>query len=83
MSSVRLSTKGQLVIPAPVRKALNLKAGDEVEMRLEGKRLILERASQRAARLKRGRSRRLVLVAAKGAPAMTTANVNRLLEELP
>jgi len=83
MSRSTLSTKGQLVIPARLRKALNLRPGDKVEMELEGGRLVLQRGSPRAARLRRGKFGRLVLVAAEAAPAMTTESVNALLEELP
>lgn len=82
MGSSRLSTKGQLVIPARLRKALNLRPGDKVEIRLEGKRLILQRESPHAARLRRGRFGRPVLLAAEGAPPMTTENVIELQEEL-
>ena len=83
MSRSTLSTKGQLVIPARFRKALNLRAGDKVEMTLEGRRLILQRESPRAARLRRGKFGRPVLVAAPEAPAMTTESVNALVEERP
>ncbi len=83
MSSSRLSTKGQLVIPAQLRKALNLRPGDKVEMKLEGPRLVLQRETPRAARLRRGKFGRPVLVASEGAPAMTTESVKALLEELP
>jgi AbrB family looped-hinge helix DNA binding protein len=83
MSSSRLSTKGQLVIPAQLRKALNLRPGDKVEMKLEGRRLVLQRATPRAAGLRRGKFGRPVLVTSKGAPVMTTESVNALLEELP
>lgn len=83
MSTSRLSTKGQLVIPARFRKALNLRSGDKVEMELEDRGLVLRRESQRAARLKRGKFGRPVLVAAAGAPPMTTEDVTALLEELP
>ncbi len=83
MSGSTLSTKGQLVIPARFRKALNLKPGDAVEMKLEDGRLVLRRAAPRHARLKRGRFGRPVLVAAQDAPAMTTDNVIALLEDLP
>ncbi len=81
--TVRLSTKGQLVIPARLRKALNLRPGDQVEMSLEGRRLVLERQPRRAATLRRSKFGRPVLVAAEGAPPMTTETVNALLEELP
>ena len=79
----RISTKGQLVIPAQMRKALNLKAGDRVDMTIDGQRLILQRVSPHRAKLKRGRFGRMVLVAPKGAPPMTTESVIALLEELP
>ncbi|MGB6564851.1 MAG: AbrB/MazE/SpoVT family DNA-binding domain-containing protein, partial [Candidatus Binataceae bacterium] len=71
MIKSRLSTKGQLVIPARLREALNLRPGDQVEMELEGRALILRRLSQRAARLKRGKFGRPVLVAAQSALVMT------------
>jgi len=83
MSMSRLSTKGQLVIPARLQKALNLRPGDKVEMALDGCGLVLRRESQKVARLKKGKFGRPVLVAANGAPAMTTQSVTRLLEELP
>ena len=83
MSSSTLSTKGQLVIPARLRKALNLNPGDKVEMKLEGRRLVLERGFPRAARLRRGKFGRPVLVAAAGAPAMTTQSVTAILAEMP
>jgi AbrB family looped-hinge helix DNA binding protein len=83
MTRSRLSTKGQLVIPARLREALNLRPGDQVEMELEGRALVLRRQSQRAARLKRGKFGRPVLVAAQSALVMTTESVTALLAELP
>jgi AbrB family looped-hinge helix DNA binding protein len=83
MSSSTLSTKGQLVIPTQYRRALNLRPGDKVEVTLEGRRLILERRSPRAAKLTRGRFGRPVLVSAPNAPKITTESVNALLDELP
>jgi AbrB family looped-hinge helix DNA binding protein len=83
MMSSTLSSKGQLVIPAALRKALNLRPGDKVEMKLEGERLVLQPAPRHGARLRRGQFGRPVLVKAEGAPAMTTESVNALLEVLP
>lgn len=37
---VRLSTKGQLVIPHQIRKALGLKPGMEFDVRLDGEQII-------------------------------------------
>jgi AbrB family looped-hinge helix DNA binding protein len=38
----RLSSKGQVVIPKPVREALALHGGVEFDVRLEGNKIILE-----------------------------------------
>ncbi len=37
MSAVLVSTKGQIVLPVAVRKALGLRPGMRVEIRVEGK----------------------------------------------
>ena len=79
--TLRLSTKGQLVIPAQMRKALNLKTGDRVTVELEGRSLVLRPAVESAATLKRDKFGRLVLKAPPGAPPMTTESVKRILEE--
>jgi AbrB family looped-hinge helix DNA binding protein len=83
MVTARVSTKGQLVIPSQLRKALHLEAGDTVSMSLEGKRLIVEPKQPKRARLAMGKFGRPVLVAPKGAPAMTPEHVRTLLDELP
>jgi AbrB family looped-hinge helix DNA binding protein len=42
--AARISSKGQITIPKPVREALNLNEGDEVVFRvIEGERAILAR----------------------------------------
>ena len=38
----RLSSKGQLVIPKPIRQALGLRAGTQFRVRLEQGRIILD-----------------------------------------
>ena len=61
---------------------INLRPGDKVEMELEDGGLVLRRKSRRAAKLKRGKFGRPVLVAAEGTPPMTTEAVIALIEEL-
>lgn len=41
--TARLSSKGQLTVPKVVREALELKEGDQVVFRVEGKRAALGR----------------------------------------
>jgi AbrB family looped-hinge helix DNA binding protein len=41
--SARLTSKGQLTMPKPVRDALGLKEGDQVLFRVEGERAIVAR----------------------------------------
>jgi AbrB family looped-hinge helix DNA binding protein len=42
MWRVRLSSKGQIVIPAEVRSQLGLKKGSILTVRLEGKKMVIE-----------------------------------------
>jgi antitoxin PrlF len=44
MSTARLSSKSQLVVPAEVRRKLGLKPGDEVIVEVEGDRAVLRKA---------------------------------------
>ena len=41
MSAVLISTKGQIVLPIAVRKALGLKPGMRVNVRLDGKKALI------------------------------------------
>lgn len=42
MESVTLSTKGQLVLPKPVRDALRLKPGHRLSIAVEGERIVIQ-----------------------------------------
>jgi antitoxin PrlF len=64
-ATVVLGKQGRLVIPAEVRKALQLAPGDELHLHLSGRRLVLERPEDAVAELRRlgsrvSRSRSLV-----------------------
>jgi AbrB family looped-hinge helix DNA binding protein len=39
---VRLSSKGQLVIPKPIREALGLEPGTQLQLEVEEERIVLE-----------------------------------------
>ncbi|KKM12127.1 hypothetical protein SY88_05210 [Clostridiales bacterium PH28_bin88] len=44
MSVTSLSTKGQVVIPKEIREALRLKPGNKLNVRLEGRSIVIEPA---------------------------------------
>jgi AbrB family looped-hinge helix DNA binding protein len=82
MAVATLSSKGQLVIPKELRRALCLRAGERLRVSVQDGRLILEPEQQRRARLVTERGRKL-LVAPADAPPMTPAEVKKLLSEFP
>lgn len=43
MTTTRLSTKSQIVIPISIRKRLDLKPGDTVEIDAEGERIVIRK----------------------------------------
>jgi AbrB family looped-hinge helix DNA binding protein len=49
---VRVGPQGRVVIPASLRKALDLEPGDELIARIEDGRLVLERREQIIARIR-------------------------------
>lgn len=51
-ATVVLGQQGRLVIPAEVRAALGLSAGDRLHLHLAGGRLVLERPQDAAAELR-------------------------------
>jgi AbrB family looped-hinge helix DNA binding protein len=77
MSTAKLSTKGQLVIPNRFRRALHLQPGDKVSFAIEGEKLVLQRDQPKRARLARGKFGRPVLVEPPGAPPMTPERVSQ------
>jgi len=82
MTTAKISTKGQLVIPDRFRKAMHLRAGDKVSFSLEEGKLILQRDEPKRARLVEKGGRK-VLVAPPGAPPMTPELLKALLADFP
>ena len=44
----KVSTKGQVVLPGPIRRKLGLRAGDSLDAKVEGGRIVLTPRSTRA-----------------------------------
>jgi AbrB family looped-hinge helix DNA binding protein len=84
--TTKISTKGQVVLPQAIRRKMNLRAGDLLEARIEGERIVL------TPRKKRSRKGRIikdpltglpVLTAGPGAPKLTSKHVAEILADFP
>jgi AbrB family looped-hinge helix DNA binding protein len=82
----KLSTKGQVVLPGPIRRKLGLEAGDLLDVKLEGERLVL------VPRRKRSRKGRIITDTITGLPVLSTGRdaspltskqVREALDEFP
>jgi AbrB family looped-hinge helix DNA binding protein len=82
----RLSTKGQVVVPNPIRRKLGLKAGDPLDARIEGERIILtpRRARRRKAKIIIDPLSGLPVLSVDGdAPVLTSKQVAEMLSTFP
>ena len=81
-----LSSKGQVVLPSPIRRKLGLRPGDVLAASVEDGRIILRRQGVpvRACRIVTDRVTGLpVLAGAAQAPELTSAQVRELLADFP
>ena len=82
----RLSSKGQIVLPSPVRRKLGLVAGDSLRVEIDHGRVVLTPRRERRPSSRLSTSARTglpVLRPTAKAPTVTSDLVARLLEELP
>ena len=82
----KLSTKGQVVLPGPLRRKLGLRPGDPLDVKAENGRIVL---TPRRARL--GKPRIVIdsltglpaLSAGPDAPLLTSRHVHEILSNFP
>ena len=82
----KLSTKGQVVLPGPIRRKLGLQAGDSLEAKVQAGNVLLipRRTRSRKARIFVDRMTGLpVLSAGPEAPPLTSGQVREILDEFP
>jgi AbrB family looped-hinge helix DNA binding protein len=82
----KISSKGQVVLPGPIRRKLGLRAGDPLKAALEGDRIVLTRLNPpaRPARISIDSVTGLpVLKVSAKAPKLTSRQVAELLAEFP
>jgi len=65
---VKVTRNFQVTIPAEIRRALGIREGDLLEVRLEGNKIVIEKAELELPRIRLGVS-------------VTTEEVERLIEE--
>lgn len=82
----KVSTKGQVVLPGPIRRKLGLRPGDPLDAKLEGGRIVLTPRRARARKvmiLVDPISGLPVLSAGPKAPLLSSKEVQELLSEFP
>ena len=82
----KLSTKGQVVLPGPIRRELGLRPGDSLDAKVQAGRVMLtpRRKRSRQARILIDRITGLpVLSAGPEAPLLTSRQVREILSEFP
>jgi AbrB family looped-hinge helix DNA binding protein len=84
--NTKMSTKDQLVLPQKIREKMNLRAGDRLEARIEGERIVLiprKKRSRKGRIVKDATTGLPVLTAGPGAPKLTSKQVAEILADFP
>lgn len=82
----RVSTKGQIVLPGPVRRKLGIQTGDAMDVSVEGGRIVLmpHRKKMRKGRIVTDSITGLpVLSVGKDAPTLSSREVAEILADFP
>ena len=82
----KISTKGQVVLPGPLRRRLGIRAGDPLEVNVEAGRIVLtpQRRRPRPAKIVTDPVTGLpVLSAGADAPALSSKEVEEILASFP
>ena len=82
----KLSTKGQVVLPGPIRRKLGLQAGDPLDAKVDDGRIVLTPTSTRSRRVSIVVDRITglpVLSAGPNAATLSSEQVSEILSEFP
>jgi AbrB family looped-hinge helix DNA binding protein len=82
----KVSTKGQVVLPGPLRRRLDIRAGDPLDANIENGRIILTPQRKRAHRVKLVTDAITglpVLSAGPNAPILSSKEVEEILANFP
>jgi AbrB family looped-hinge helix DNA binding protein len=76
----RISSRGQVVIPKAIRDALHLKTGEALEVRLQGRRIVLETPEAPRERISYEEFRRRI--PRHEGPALTIEEMNAAVDRM-
>jgi AbrB family looped-hinge helix DNA binding protein len=82
----KVSTKGQVVLPGPLRRKLGIQAGDPLEAEIENGRIVLTPRSKRVPKARIVRDPRTglpALTVGPRAPRLTHKEVKEILADFP
>jgi AbrB family looped-hinge helix DNA binding protein len=82
----KVSTKGQIVLPGPLRRRLNIRAGDSLEISVERDRIVLTQATKpkfEARIVEDPVTGFISLDVGPDAPVLTSEMVRELLTDFP
>lgn len=81
----KVSTKGQVVLPGPIRRRLDLRPGDPLDANVENGRIVLTPRRKRSKRAKivTDPITGLPVLSSPGAPTLTSKQVKELLSDFP
>lgn len=82
----KVSTKGQIVLPGPLRRRLGIRAGDALEIAVENDRIVLTQANKpkyEARMVKDPITGFLAIDLGPDAPILTSEMVRELLTDFP
>jgi AbrB family looped-hinge helix DNA binding protein len=82
----KVSTKGQIVLPAPLRRRLGIRAGDAIDIAVEKDRIVLTHASKpkyEARIVKDPVTGYIAIDLGPDAPILTSEMVRELLTDFP
>jgi AbrB family looped-hinge helix DNA binding protein len=82
----KLSTKGQVVLPSPIRRRLGLQSGDPLDAKVEGHRIVLTPRKPRSQKVKivdDPLTGLPVLSAGPKSPHLTSKQVEEILVSFP
>jgi len=82
----RVSTKGQIVLPDPIRKKLGIRAGDPLDASIEAGRIVLtprKQSTHQPRIVKDPKTGFIYLDAGPDAPILTSDQVKEMLADFP